>query len=67
MTEYPLLNAILFAALGIAVFAVAFSIVTRLLPFDLKRDIAQERNTAAAIVIAAIALGLAWIIATTMH
>ena len=67
MTEYPLLNALIFAALGLTVFAVAFSIVSKLLPFDLKKDIAEDRNTAAAIVIAALILGLAWIIATTMH
>jgi uncharacterized membrane protein YjfL (UPF0719 family) len=67
MTEYPLLNAILFASLGVAVFAVAFSIVSRILPFDLKKDVAEDRNVAAAIVIAAFALGLAWIVATTMH
>ena len=67
MTEYPLLNAIIFAALGVALFAAGFSIVCRILPFDLKKDIGEERNTAAAIVIAGITLGIAWIIATTMH
>jgi putative membrane protein len=67
MTEYPLLNAAIFAALGVTLFAIGFSIVSKLLPFDLKKDIAEGRNTAAAIVIAAITLGMAWIIATTMH
>jgi putative membrane protein len=67
MTDYPLVNALIFASLGVAVFAVAFSIVSKLLPFDLKKDIAQERNVAAAIVIAGVALGIAWIVATTMH
>ena len=42
MTEYPLLNALIFAALGVTVFAVAFSIVSKLLPFDLKKDISRR-------------------------
>ena len=67
MTEYPLLNAIIFAALGVTIFAVGFSIVSKLLPFDLKKDIQEDRNVAAAIVIAGLTLGIAWIVATTMH
>ncbi len=67
MTDYPLVNALIFATLGITVFAVAFSIVSRILPFDLKRDILEQGNVAAAIVIAGVALGIAWIVATTMH
>ena len=67
MTDFPLLNALIFAALGIIVFGVAFSIVSRLLPFDLRKQIVEERNVAAAIVAGAVALGICWIIAATMH
>ena len=35
MTEYPVLNALIFSGLGIAVFVAAFSIVSKLAPFDL--------------------------------
>jgi uncharacterized membrane protein YjfL (UPF0719 family) len=45
----------------------AFSIVSKLAPFDLWKQIVQERNVAAAILAAAVALGLCWIIAATMH
>jgi uncharacterized membrane protein YjfL (UPF0719 family) len=67
MTDYPSLNALIFATLGIIVFAVAFSIVSKILPFDLRKEIVQERNVAAAILAGAFALGLSWIIAATMH
>lgn len=67
MTDFPLLNAVIFAALGIVVFGVAFSIVSRLFPFDLWKQIVVEKNVAAAIVVGAVALGLCWIIASTMH
>ena len=67
VTDVPLLNAILFAAVGIGVFAAGFAIFVKALPFDVWREIVQEHNVAAAIVVGAIALGLGWIVATTMH
>jgi putative membrane protein len=67
MTDFPPLNAILFAALGIAVFLGACAIAIKLLPFDLWKQVVEERNAAAAIVAGAVALGLCWIIAAAMH
>jgi uncharacterized membrane protein YjfL (UPF0719 family) len=67
MTEFPILNALIFAGLGVLVFVAAFSIVSKLAPFDLWKELVQERNVAAAILAGAVALGLCWIIAATMH
>lgn len=67
MTQYPLLNAIVFAFLGVAVFAVAASLLLRLTPLKLWHEIVEERNMAAAILAGAVALGLCWIIAAAMH
>lgn len=67
MTDLPLLNALLFAALGIAVFAIAFLILVKLAPFDLWKEVVHEHNVAAATLAGAVALGLCWIIAATMH
>ena len=67
MTEFPILNALIFAALGVLVFVIAFSLVIRLAQVDLWKEIKQERNVAAAILAGAVALGLCWIIAATMH
>ena len=67
MTEFPVLNALVFASLGILVFVIAFAIVAKLARFDLWEEIVQERNVAAAILAGAVALGLCWIIASAMH
>ena len=67
MTDFPFLNALLFAGLGVLVFAVAFSILVKLAPFDLWKEIVHEHNVAAAILAGAVALGLCWIVAATMH
>jgi putative membrane protein len=67
MTEFPVINALVFAGLGVLVFAVAFTILAKLAPFDLWREIVHEHNVAAAILAGAVALGVCWIIAATMH
>ena len=67
MTDYPLVNAVLFAALGVLVFLAAFAILVKLAPFDVWKEIVQERNLAAAILAGTVALGLCWIIAAAMH
>jgi uncharacterized membrane protein YjfL (UPF0719 family) len=67
MTEFPVLNALVFAVLGVLVFVIAMAIVAKLAPFHVWKEIVQERNVAAAILAGAVALGLCWIIASAMH
>ena len=67
MSEFPVLNALVFAALGVLVFVIALAIVAKLAPFHVWKEIVEERNLAAAILAGAVALGLCWIIASAMH
>jgi putative membrane protein len=67
MTDIPLLNGLIFAALGVVAFVIAFSLVIKLAPLNLWKQIGEERNVAAAILAGAVALGLCWIIAATLH
>lgn len=61
------LNALLFACIGIIVFAVAFVIIAKALPGDLWRQALIEKNSQAAMILAGIALALGWIIAAAVH
>ena len=67
MTEFPILNALIFAGLGVLVFVVAFSLAIKLAPLDLWKEIQEERNVAAAILSAGVALAIGWIVAAAMH
>jgi putative membrane protein len=67
VTDFPPLNALIFAALGIAIFFAACALAVKLAPFDVWKQVAEERSVAAAIVVGAAMLGIGWIIAATMH
>jgi putative membrane protein len=66
MTDYPVINGLVFCGLGVIAFIIAFSLVLKLAPLDFWQQI-RENNVAAAIVAGAVALGICWIIAATMH
>jgi uncharacterized membrane protein YjfL (UPF0719 family) len=67
VTDFAPLNALIFAAVGVTVFFAACAIAAKLAPFNIWKQVLQERNIAAAIVVGAVALGIGWIIAATMH
>jgi uncharacterized membrane protein YjfL (UPF0719 family) len=67
MSEHPLVNAVLFASLGIAVFTAAGAILVKLAPVKLWRELTQEKNVAVAVFAGAVAIGICWIIAAAMH
>jgi putative membrane protein len=67
MTDYPLLNAIIYAALGIVIFVAAFAIMDKLTPFHLWNEIVREKNVALAILLGAMSIGMCMIIAAAVH
>lgn len=58
-----LLEAFLFSLLGIFVFVVTILIFDKVTPYSVKTEIIEEHNTALAIILAAVAIGLSLIIA----
>jgi len=63
----PLLATVIYSLLGIVIFAVGFFIISRVTPFSLRKEIEEDQNTALAIVIASVILGLAIVIAAAIH
>jgi len=62
-----LINSVIYALLGIVIFVAGFIIVDKLTPYDLWKQLIEEKNLALAIVIAAAALGICQIIAAAIH
>lgn len=57
-----LLSTAIFVALGLIVFAGAFFIIVRVVPFSVKKEIEEDQNTALAVLIGSIIIGIAIII-----
>ena len=60
-------NAIIYAAIGIVIFAGAFLLIDKLTPYNLWKEIVQEHNTALALLLGAMSLGICIIIAAAVH
>lgn len=70
MTDFNpgyLLNAVVYSALGIIIFSLAFVIIDKMTPYDLWREICENRNTALAIMVGAMSIGVCIIIAAAVH
>ncbi len=62
-----LLNAIVYATLGIAIFVIAFLLIDKLTPYHLWKEIVQDKNLALAVLIGAMSIGMCIIIAAAVH
>jgi uncharacterized membrane protein YjfL (UPF0719 family) len=59
--------AVIFAAIGILIFVVAFLALDRITPYTLWKEIIEEHNTALAVLLGLVGLSLSIIIAAAIH
>ena len=70
MTDFHpgyLLNAAIFAALGIVIFVVAFAVIDWITPDHLWKEIVEDKNLALAVLVGAMSIGMCIIIAAAVH
>jgi putative membrane protein len=67
LDTHALVNAVVYAALGIIIFAIAFVLVDKLTPYHLWKEIVDDKNVALAILIGALSIGMCIIIAAAVH
>ena len=67
MDPHALLNAVVYAALGIVIFAIAFVLIDKLTPYHLWKEIVDDKNVALAILVGALSIGMCIIIAAAVH
>ncbi|MBI1865368.1 MAG: DUF350 domain-containing protein [Nitrospirae bacterium] len=63
----PVLAALIYAAIGLVVFALAFIVVDRATPYHLWKEIIDEQNTALAIIVGAVAIGISIIVSSAIR
>jgi uncharacterized membrane protein YjfL (UPF0719 family) len=62
-----ILNAVVYAVLGIVIFTFAFILIDKMTPYDLWREIVENKNVALAIMVGAMSIGICVIIASAVH
>lgn len=63
---HHLLLTLLYSAVGLTFFGVAFVIMAKVAPFSLKKEIEEDQNTALGIIIGSVVLGLSLIISAAI-
>ena len=61
-----LISTAVFAGIGLAVFAVAFWLMVKIAPFSVKKEIEEDQNTALAVIMAGVLIGISLIIAAAV-
>lgn len=61
-----LVSSAAFAALGIVVFTLTFWLITKIAPFSIVKEIEQDQNTALAVLVASVIIGLAMIVSAAI-
>ena len=60
-------SSVIFSLFGLVLFGVAFYVFDKLTPGDLGDEILEKQNTAAAIVVAALIIGISIIVGLSVH
>jgi putative membrane protein len=61
------LNTLIYTLFGVVVFGLSFWLMVKISPFSIRKEIEGDQNTALAILIGSVILGLAIIIAAAVH
>jgi putative membrane protein len=61
------LSTVVYTVFGVIVFGLAFWTMVKVAPFSIRKELETDQNTAVAILMAAVILGLAIIIAAVLH
>ena len=61
-----ILATLLYTGIGVAIFLAAFFVIIKVTPFSVRKEIEEDQNTALAIMIGSVILGLSIIIASAI-
>jgi uncharacterized membrane protein YjfL (UPF0719 family) len=62
-----IVTSLIYSGIGLVLFAVAFFIINKSVPFSLRKEIEEDQNTALGIVIASVIIGIAMIVSAAVH
>ena len=57
----------IYAGLGLVIFALAFLLISKSLPFSVRKELQDDQNTSLGLVIGAVIIGIAMILSAAVH
>jgi putative membrane protein len=60
-------TSLVFSLIGIALFGLTFFIIVKASPFSIRKEIEEDQNTALAILIGSVIIGISLIVAAAVH
>jgi uncharacterized membrane protein YjfL (UPF0719 family) len=57
---------VIFTAIGLIFFGLSFFLITKLVPFSMRKEIEEDQNTSLGIIVAAVIIGIALIISASI-
>jgi uncharacterized membrane protein YjfL (UPF0719 family) len=60
-------SSVLFSLIGLVFFAASFWVITKLVPFSMRKEIEEDQNTALGIIVGAVIIGIALIVSASLH
>jgi uncharacterized membrane protein YjfL (UPF0719 family) len=63
----PIVDSLLYSVLGTAILLAAFALIERVLPFSLRKEVAEDQNVALGIILGAFILGVSLIISSAIR
>lgn len=63
----PLVTSLVFTAIGCLLFAISIMLIVKLTPFSVRKEIEEDQNVAMGIIIGSMILGIAIILAASIH
>ena len=63
----PVVDSLLYSVLGTAILLAAFAFIGKVLPFSLRKEVAEDQNVALGIILGAFILGVSLIISSAIR
>ena len=63
----PVVDSIFYSVLGTVVLLVSFYLIEKVLPFSMRKEIADDQNVSLGIILGAFIIGLSLIISSAIH
>ncbi len=67
LSENSIVSALLFSAMGLLLFGLAFFVIVKVSPFSIRKEIEEDQNTSLGIIIGAVIIGISLIISAAIQ